>query len=51
MIKLRPSYLALVLKSVFLALRETTKKWTMPIHNWGIILNQFMLIFYQRLKL
>lgn len=40
-----------VMKSVFLALRESTKKWTMPIHNWGIILNQFMLIFDQRLKL
>jgi transposase-like protein len=40
-----------VLKSVFLALREATKKWTMPIHNWGIVLNQFMLIFEQRLRL
>ncbi len=40
-----------VLKSVFLALREATKKWTMPIHNWGIILNQFMIIFADRLKL
>lgn len=40
-----------VLKSVFLALREATKKWTMPIRNWGIVLNQFMLIFEDRLKL
>lgn len=40
-----------VLKSVFLALREATKKWTMPIQNWGIVLNQFMLIFDQRLRL
>ena len=40
-----------VLKSVFLALREATKKWTMPIRNWGIVLNQFMLIFEERLKL
>lgn len=40
-----------VLKSVFLALRESTKKWTMPIRNWGIVLNQFMLIFEQRLRL
>ncbi len=30
-----------VMKSTFLALRESTKKWTMPIRNWGIILNQF----------
>ncbi|CEN45594.1 IS256 family transposase [Capnocytophaga canis] len=40
-----------VQKSVFLALREATKKWSMPIQNWGIVLNQFMLIFAQRLKL
>jgi transposase-like protein len=40
-----------VLKSVYLALRESTKKWTMPIQNWGIVLNQFMLIFEKRLRL
>lgn len=40
-----------VMKSVFLAIREATKKWTMPIPNWGIVLNQFMLIFDKRLRL
>jgi putative transposase len=40
-----------VLKSTFLAIQETTKKWTMPIRNWGIILSQFMLIFEERLIL
>jgi len=40
-----------VLKSVFLALREATKKWSMPIQNWGIVLNQFTLIFEKRLRL
>lgn len=40
-----------VLKSVFLALREATKKWTMPIHNWGLILNQFLIIFEKRVQL
>ena len=40
-----------VLKSVFLALKEATKKWSMPIQNWGIVLNQFMLIFDKRLRL
>ena len=34
-----------VVKSVFLAIREATKKWTQSIQNWGIILNQFILIF------
>lgn len=40
-----------VLKSVFLAIQEATKKWTMPIRDWGMILNQFMIIFENRLKL
>ena len=40
-----------VLKSVYLALKESTKKWTMPIQNWGLVLNQFMLIFEKRLRL
>jgi putative transposase len=40
-----------VLKSVFLALREATKKWAMPIHNWGLILNQFLTIFEKRVQL
>ena len=39
------------LKSVYLALREATKKWSMPIRNWGIVLNQFTLIFEKRLRL
>jgi putative transposase len=40
-----------VMKSVFLAVRESTKKWSMPIQNWGLILNQFLTIFENRLKL
>lgn len=40
-----------VLKSVYLALREASKKWTMPIRNWGMILNQFLTIFDSRLKI
>lgn len=40
-----------LLKSVFLALREATKKWSMPIQNWGLILNQFCIMFEQRLKI
>ena len=34
-----------VIKSVYLAVNEATKKWTMPIRNWGIVLNQFLIIF------
>lgn len=40
-----------VLKSVYLALREVTKKWTMPIRNWGVVLHQFLTIFENRIKL
>lgn len=40
-----------VVKSTFLALREATKKWSMPIRNWGIILNQFLTIFEKRVQL
>ncbi len=39
-----------VLKSVILALKEATKKWSMPIQNWGIILNQFIVTFEHRIK-
>lgn len=40
-----------VQKSVYLALREATKKWSMPIQNWGLILNQFLTIFEKRVQL
>ena len=40
-----------VMKSVFLAVNETTKKWTMPIRDWGRILNQFLIIFDDRLNI
>ncbi len=39
-----------VLKSVYLAIRGASKKWTMPIRNWGIVLNQFLIIFGDRFK-
>lgn len=40
-----------VLKAVYLALREITKKWTLPVRNWPIIANQFLTIFEGRCKL
>jgi putative transposase len=39
-----------VLKSVYLSIHEATKKWTMPIRNWGTILNQFMIMFENRIN-
>lgn len=38
-------------KSVYLALMQVSKKWTQPIHNWGLILNQFLTIFEKRVQL
>ncbi|MGB4618588.1 MAG: IS256 family transposase, partial [Bacteroidales bacterium] len=32
-------------KSVYLAITEIEKKWTMPIRNWAVVLNQFITIF------
>ena len=40
-----------VKKSVYLAIREITKKWKSPIRNWGLILNQFITIFENRTKI
>lgn len=40
-----------VMKSVYLALREATTKWSMPIQNWGLILSQFLSIFGKRVQL
>ena len=34
-----------MLKSAYFTLREATKKWSTPIQNWRIVLNQFTLIF------
>lgn len=33
------------IKSVFLAIREATRKWNTPLPNWAIIFNQFVIIF------
>lgn len=38
-------------KSVWLAIGEIEKKWMMPIRNWGIVMNQFLVIFENRIEL
>ena len=40
-----------VKKMVYLALMEIEKKETMPITNWGLIMNQFMLMFENRIQI
>jgi len=37
------------LKVIYLAIREASKKWTMPIRNWKLALNRFMIEFEDRL--
>ena len=36
-------------KSVWLALQEIERKWTMPIRNCGLVMNQFLAIFENRI--
>ena len=38
-----------MIKLLFLALRNITTKWTMPIHDWKSALNQFTIIFETRM--
>ena len=39
-----------VKKSVFLSIQEISKKWSMPIRDWGIIVGQLMIFFENRLQ-
>ncbi|WP_134091088.1 IS256 family transposase [Olivibacter sp. XZL3] len=40
-----------LLKLMYLVIREITKKWTMPIHNWGLTISQLYIKFGDRLRL
>ena len=40
-----------VRKSVFLSIQEISKKWSMPIRDWGMIIGQLMVFFDERLGL
>src|SRR3546814_344308 len=40
-----------LLKLMYLVVREITKKWTMPIHNWGLNISQLYIKFGDRLSL
>jgi len=37
-------------KSVYLSIKEISKKWTMPIRDWGCIMGQLMMFFGERLR-
>ena len=38
-----------VFKILYLALRNAAKKWTMPIQNWRDTMNQFSILFEERM--
>ena len=38
-------------KSIFLAIKNIEKAWSKPILNWGLILNQFLIIFENRCRI
>jgi putative transposase len=40
-----------IFKVMYLALKNASKKWTMPIQNWGVALNQFAIVFGERVPL
>lgn len=39
------------LKVIYMAVAKVEKKWTLPIRDWGIMLQQFLIIFGQRCRL
>ena len=50
-IKNRPSFPSTdaVMKLLYLALNKISKKWTMPIRDWGSAMNQFAIIYGDRM--
>ncbi|MWQ50071.1 transposase, partial [Glaesserella parasuis] len=38
-----------VFKVIWLAIKDASKKWTMPIQNWKLAMNRFMIDFGDRL--
>ncbi len=45
----RDEYRLLAMKVVYLAVQAASKKWTMPIRNWKLAMNRFMIEFEDRL--
>ncbi len=45
-----PTDMAL-LKLIYLATKNISKKWTQPLHNWGLTIQQFCIKFGDRMKI
>lgn len=39
-----------LLKLVYLTVKDISKKWTMPIRNWGLTISQLYIKFGERIK-
>ena len=39
-----------LMKALYLATTEATKKWTMPIHNWGRVYGEFSIMYEDRIS-
>jgi len=37
-------------KSIYLSVQEISKKWYLPVRDWGIIIGQFIMFFEDRFK-
>src|SRR5690606_24221018 len=40
-----------LMKLMYLIIKDIAKKWTMPMHNWGLTISQLYIKFGDRLKL
>ena len=36
-------------KSIYLSIKEISKKWYLPVRDWGIIMGQFIMFYEDRL--
>lgn len=39
------------LRTLFVVVQKMEKKWTKPLHNWGRIFHQFVIIFEERIPI
>lgn len=39
-----------LLKTLYLATLQATKKWTMPLRNWGKVYGEFSIMYEERLE-
>ncbi len=40
-----------ICKIMYLAISKISRKWTVPVRNWGVIVNQLSIMFGDRVKL